>query len=93
MPKRGKRLYHRAEMAHSVILTTPIPTLEETFEHYGLSKADRRFVTGLFNGKNARRPATLATKARSGSIRVTMFEAKKASGRARKTRSRARKAA
>jgi hypothetical protein len=77
-------------MPHSVTLTTPVPTLEETFEHYGLSKADRRFVTGLFNGKNTQRPATLATRARSGSMRVTMFEAKKASGRAKKMRSRAR---
>jgi hypothetical protein len=75
-------------MAHSVILTTPIPTWEETAERYGLSKADRRFVASLFGDKGSRR--STASKARSASIRVKTNNAKKSSGRVRKTRSRAR---
>jgi len=75
-------------MAHSVILTTPIPTWEETAQRYGLSKADRRFVASLFGDKGSRQ--STASKARSSSIRVKASNAKKSWGRVRKTRSRAR---
>ena len=35
-------------MAHSVKVTTPIPTLEEFGEKLGLSKARRRFLAPIF---------------------------------------------
>jgi len=75
-------------MAHSVILTTPIPTWEETAERYGLSKADKKLVARLFVDKDFRR--STASKARSASIRVKTSNAKKSSSRVRKTSSRAR---
>ena len=77
-------------MTRSVTLTTPVTTWEETAEHYGLSKADRKFVAGLFAHKAPRRSNS---KALPASSKAGLFEAKRSSGRVRKTNSRARKAA
>jgi hypothetical protein len=41
-------------MAHSVIITTPIPTWEKTVARYGLSKADQEFVIRLVERKTSR---------------------------------------
>jgi hypothetical protein len=47
-------------MPHSVILTTPMPTWEETADFYRLSKAQRKFVEGLFEDKTPKRRAGAA---------------------------------
>jgi hypothetical protein len=80
-------------MVRPVIITTPIPTWDETVRRLGLSKADQRFVKSLFEEKSSRRSTAYAFKARAGSSGKTKPETKRASGIARKTRSRARKAA
>ncbi len=49
-------------MPRSVVLTTPIPTWEETADFYGLSKSQRKFVKGLFEEKISKRRADPATK-------------------------------
>jgi hypothetical protein len=61
--------YLETDMAHPVVIKTPMPTWEETAAHYGLSKADRKFVASLFNDKKLRRepvyaPATPAPSSR-----------------------------
>jgi hypothetical protein len=68
-------------MAHSVTITTPRPTWEEVVRQYGLSEADQKFVTSLFDKKTPPQSTAVAS----------MFEAKRPSRR--KTKSRARKAA
>jgi hypothetical protein len=80
-------------MARSVIITTPIPAWRETVERYGLSKADQKFILSLFEEKSSGRSTAYAFKANPGSSGRSINGTKKASGIARKTRSRARKAA
>ena len=80
-------------MAHSVIITTPIPTWEETVERYGLSKADQKFVASLFEDKAKRRPTSYAFRSPAKSSGSVRSRTKKTSSMARKTKSRARKAA
>ena len=43
-------------MKRSVIITTPMPTWEETVARYGLSKSDQKFVIRLVERKTPRRP-------------------------------------
>jgi len=54
-------------MAHSVIITTPVPTWDEIVQEYGLSKADQKSVIRLVNEKVSRRPATVVRKRRTAS--------------------------
>jgi hypothetical protein len=49
-------------MPHSVILTTPMPTWEEIAQTYRLSKAERKFVEGLFDSKSSKQPATATAR-------------------------------
>jgi hypothetical protein len=75
-------------MARSVIITTPIPTVEEMADFYGVSKSDRRFVERLFRA-GGRRGAVAPVKKRQApaaenGIKTTGFPGK-TSGRARKT--------
>jgi hypothetical protein len=70
-----------------------MPTFEETVERYGLSKAERKFVAGLFDQKKSGRKATYSFRTRSGSSAKTRIGTKTSSGKARKTKGRARKAA
>jgi hypothetical protein len=72
-------------MAHSVTITSRIPSFEETAKFYGLSKADTNFVSGLFvSTTNLKRSGTSET-------RKGMFAAKR--NTSRKTKSRDGKAA
>ncbi len=80
-------------MAHSVIITTPMPTWEETVELYGLSKADQKFVASLFDKKTPRRSTSYAFKRPTVSLDTPKNVTKKSSSMARKPKSRARKAA
>jgi hypothetical protein len=79
-------------MPRSVVITTPLPTWEETANFYGLSKADRKFVTRLVGGAGPAsayrfKPHSTASKpGENGALLETR-------GRTRKTKSRARKAA
>ena len=80
-------------MAHSVVVTTPIPTLEETAAIYGLSKVDLRFVASLFERQTregAQKPASNSRPAYSGSARIS---SKRAAGETRHAKKRTRKAA
>ena len=77
-------------MPHSVVITTPIPTWEETVQAYRLSKAERRFVEGLFEDKTSKRRAGVAAKAsRSAGARKNGADvsepAGKSAGRKRKS--------
>ena len=72
-------------MAHSVIITTPMPTLDEIGKRLGLSKADQRFVASLFEKKNPRRTPGYRASTKAGIRKSTSVT--------RKTKSRARKAA
>jgi hypothetical protein len=72
-------------MAHSVIITTPMPTLDEIGKRLGLSKADQRFVNSLFEKKNPQRTARFRASAKAG--------IRKSTGVTRKTKSSARKSA
>jgi hypothetical protein len=72
-------------MAHSVTISNQIPSFEETAEFYGLSKADRKFVSGLFT------PTTNSYHFSTSKTGTGMFETKRS--KPRKTRSGARKAA
>lgn len=88
-----KLQYDGIDMARSVSITTPIPTLEETAERYGLSKADRKFVASLFDAQNSRRPGAHKRKAKAGVINISTATATRVAGRAGKTNGRARKTA
>ena len=52
-------------MAHSVILTTPMPTWEETVARYGLTKAEEKFVIELVDSKVSRRRSGAVNNRRS----------------------------
>jgi hypothetical protein len=80
-------------MAHSVKITTPMPTWEETADFYGLSKADRKFISGLVDGKKSGASATNPSKLSSGLSKRMKNGTKAASGVTGKTVSRARKTA
>jgi hypothetical protein len=79
-------------MAHSVIITTRMPTWEETVERYRLSKADQKFVASLFDDKRVK-PTAHTSKTRAASSRPAKKQTDKAAGVSRKTKNRARKAA
>jgi hypothetical protein len=51
--KRGKR-YHGVDMAHSVIITTPLPTLDEIGKRLGLSNAEQEYIISLVDEKLSR---------------------------------------
>jgi hypothetical protein len=78
-------------MAHSVTITTPRPTFEEIVERLGVSRADRKFVENLVNGKRLRGKAAGASgagaaKSRAKANSVAMSAAPTKTGeRARKT--------
>jgi len=80
-------------MARSVLITTPRLTWDETVERLGLSKAEQKFVTRLFEESKPRRSASYAFKTRPGSSRLVKSGTRNGSGIARKTRNRASKAA
>ena len=81
-------------MAHSVKITTPMPTWEETADFYGLSKADRKFIASLVDEKKSGASATHPSKLSSSGFSKRMKNGTKAaSGVTGKTVSRARKTA
>jgi len=80
-------------MAHSVVITTPMPTWDETVERLGLSKADQRFVASLFENKSSRKAAGSAFRRRAATSRPAKNKTGKVSGLTGKTKSRARKTA
>jgi hypothetical protein len=76
-------------MAHSVIITTPMPTLDEIGKELGLTRAEQDFLIRLVDEKGSRRREVHAPKSRSASSRTTKTVANKKAGPARKTRNRA----
>jgi len=90
LARKTRKQYDGIEMAHSVIITTPMPTLDELGKELGLTRAEQKLIIRLVDEKTSRRPASYALKSLTGPARK---EAGNASGRARKTKSRARKAA
>jgi len=76
-------------MAHSVIITTPIPTWDETVERYGLSKADQKFVIRLVDQKISRRTVAAAGKRRAISSKRVQTRAGESAVGARKKANRA----
>ena len=86
-------------MANSVVITTAIPTWEETVARYRLSKADRQFVEKLFDDtesktrfvKRSAVTGKFVTTVRHGTKSMIVGR-EKTSGTRRKT-SRARKVA
>lgn len=78
-------------MAHSVTITTPMPTLDELGKELGLTKAEQKFIIRLVDEKGSRRSA--ANAFRNGASSSGLFETKSGSGAARKTKNRARKVA
>ncbi len=80
-------------MAHSVTITTPMPTLDELGKDLGLTKAEQKFIIRLVDEKTSRRSTAYPFKTRSVSSGLEKSEKKKASSMARKTNGRARKIA
>ncbi len=80
-------------MAHSVIVTTRIPTLDETVKRDGLSRADREFVKRLFDGKRPGRETDYAFRSQPASSKLPKNGRKKTSAIVRDTKTRARKTA
>jgi len=80
-------------MAHSVTITTPMPTWEETVERYRLSKADQKFVASLFDDEKPRLSTAYAFKPLAAASKSAKGGTKKTSGVAGKSISRARKTA
>jgi hypothetical protein len=87
-------------MPRSVIITTPMPTWEETVARYGLSKADQKFVIRLVERKATRGSMGVARASRgtglefrSASARRSPTVAGKTGGSARKKTNRARASA
>lgn len=88
-------------MTRSVIITTPIPTWEETVERYGLSKADQKFVIRLVEEKTSRSPISDARASRRGAVHefrsasanTSRSVARKVGNSARKKTNRARASA
>ena len=77
-------------MAHSVLITTPMPTLDDIRRRLGLSEADENFVESLFASSPVRKPENLefnpvsSSSALSGIKRSSAIVRKK-TNRARKT--------
>jgi hypothetical protein len=83
-------------MAHSVIITTPMPTWDETVERYGLSEAEQKFVIRLVDRKASRRSEGRAgtdRRIRSASLKSAQTGARKVGPTARKKINRARASA
>jgi hypothetical protein len=81
-------------MAHSVTISNQIPSFEETAEFYGLSKADRKFVSSLFAPFEGRSSDDSRTSVSIDRSSVTgRFVCNSPKRKAGKTNSRARKAA
>jgi hypothetical protein len=80
-------------MAHSAIITTPMPTLDELGERLGLSKAKQKYLIRLVDEKGSRRSTSYAFKTLVPSSKSEKNGTKKAFGMARKTKSSARKTA
>jgi hypothetical protein len=77
-------------MARSVIIKTPIPTLDELGKKLGLTKTRQRFLIRLVDEKSSRRPTSYAFKSLSGPAKK---ETKRVTRTKRKITSRARKIA
>ena len=80
-------------MAHSVTITTPMPTLDELGKGLGLTKTQQRSIIRLVDEKMAGRSTVFAFKNRAESSRPVKSGIKKVLGVARTTKSRARKTA
>jgi hypothetical protein len=68
-------------MAHSVIITTPMPTLDELGRDLGLTKTQQKFIISLVDEKMSGRSTVYAFK--NQAKKASGFEGKR-SGRARK---------
>jgi len=80
-------------MAHSVTITTPMPTLDELGKDLGLTKAEQKFIISLVDKKVPKRSQTYAFKTRSTSSGMAKNGSKKVSNMTRKTNGSARKIA
>jgi menaquinone-dependent protoporphyrinogen IX oxidase len=80
-------------MAHSVTITTPMPTLDELGKDLRLTKAEQNFIIRLVDRKASRRSAAYAIKTLAASPKPAKATTKKASGMVRKKNDRARKIA
>jgi len=83
-------VYSESDMAHSVIITTPMPTLSDIRRRLSLSEADERFVDSLFVSNPVRKSENLAFKpipSSSGpsSIKRSSAIVRKKTSRARNT--------
>jgi hypothetical protein len=77
-------------MAHSVIVTTPMPTWDETVKTYGLTKADQKLVIRLVDEKLSRRPVGSTRKLRPASSKSAQNGTERTSGAVRKRTNRVR---
>jgi hypothetical protein len=77
-------------MAHSVIITTPMPTWDETVKTYGLTKADQKLVIRLVDEKLSRQPVASARKLRSASSKSAQNGTGRSGGSVRKRTNRVR---
>jgi len=66
-------------MAHSVTITTPIPTLEELGESLGLSKSRQRSLIAMFQDEGPARPANLPAAGKSAAASRRKKKSKRAS--------------
>jgi hypothetical protein len=80
-------------MAHSVIITTPMPTLDELGKNLRLTKAEQKFIIRLVDEKTSRRSTADAVNPQSASSRPKKNQIRQSSSIARKAKSRARKTA
>ncbi len=76
-------------MAHSVIITTPMPTLDEIGKELGLTRAEQDSLIRLVDERSVGRPKIHAPKSRSATSRTVQAVATKRAGPVRKTRIRA----
>ena len=69
--------------AHSVIITSPMPTLDEIGKELGLSRSEQKSLIRLVNGRGLSRSKSYAFK----TARVTRSSARSAAGRRTKEES------
>jgi hypothetical protein len=80
-------------MAHSVTITTPMPTLDEIGKRLGLSKAEQESIIRMVDEKGFGRRAASARKGTSASSMSARTGARGSVTLARKKNARARTAA
>jgi hypothetical protein len=76
-------------MTHSVIITTPMPTLDEIGKELGLTRAEQDYLIRLVDNKVSGKSESASAKLRHTSSRTSSFKTRKRAAPARKTASRA----